>query len=264
MKARYFIAIPLLLAIVSLTQSFSGDTGLKYPTGAPAGHTGSPGDAKNCTICHGGTATNVTGVLTSDVPETGYVAGSTYNFTVTLTGNGRKGFQASPQNVAGTQLGTLIAGSGTLLNGNGKYITHSQASTAATKTWNFQWTAPAPGTGTVTMYIARVISQPNVGLSSLVLNENFSVGIENAVKTNTRIYPNPAGKLIFAEINLNTSGRVIADAYNLNGQKQETLYEGELNAGRQSVRISNNLKPGYYILRLTTPDGTINEKLIIN
>lgn len=264
MKFRYLFAIPFLLILVSITQSFSGDNGLKYPTGAPAGHTGSPGDAKNCTICHGGTASNVTGILTSDVPETGYIAGSTYNFTVTLTGTGRKGFQASPQNQGGTQLGTLIAGSDSQLNGSGKYITHNQASNAASKTWNFQWVAPSPGTGEVTMYIARVINQPNVGLSSLVLNENYSVNVEKMTKSMARIYPNPAGKHIFADISLKNSGRVVADIFNLNGQKQETLTDVELNAGEQSVRLDNNLKPGYYILRLTTPDGIQNQKLIIN
>jgi hypothetical protein len=264
MKNRYFLFLPLMVAIFSLTQSFSGDGGLKYPTGAPAGYTGSPNDGKNCTECHGGTASNVTGILTSDVPPTGYVAGLTYNFTVTLTGNGRKGFEASPQNFSGTQLGTLIAGSGTQLNGNGKYITHTQASTASTKIWNFQWVAPYPGTGSVTMYIARVISEPNVALSSLVLNENFSVNIEQLLNTETKIYPNPAGNLIFADLNLKNSGQVIAEAFNLNGQISEVLFNGELNAGNQSLRLNNQLKPGYYILRISTPDGTMNQKLIVN
>lgn len=264
MKKRYFFFLPLLVAVYSITLAFSGDGGLKYPTGAPAGHTGSPGDGKNCTECHGGTASNVTGILTSDVPPTGYIAGLTYNFTVTLTGNGRKGFQASPQNFAGTQLGTLIAGSGTQLNGNGKYITHTQASTAATKTWNFQWVAPEPGTGSVTMYIARVINQPNVALSSLILNENYSVGIEDHLKYETRIYPNPAGSLIFTDLNLKGGGRVTAEVFNLSGQISEILFDGELNAGKQSLRFNNQLKSGYYIIRISTPDETINQKLIVN
>ena len=42
-------------------------------------------------------------------------------------------------------------------------------------------------TGPVTMNIARVIGQPNVGLSSLTLNENFSDGIGELLKKEARI-----------------------------------------------------------------------------
>lgn len=264
MKTRLLLLLPTLLVIFALTQSFSGDNGLKYPTGAPAGYTGSPGDGQNCTACHGGTASPVTGILTSDVPETGYVAGLTYNFTVTLTGSGRKGFEASPQNFAGTQLGTLIPGIGNQLVGNGKYVTHTQASNSSTATWNFQWVAPEQGTGTVTMYIARVINQPNVGLSSLVLPENFSVGIEHVLKTNAKIYPNPANSYIFADLDIKTGGQVLAEVYNLKGVKAATLYNGDLSAGSQTIRMDENLPTGYYILRITTPDEVLNSKLIIN
>lgn len=264
MKTRTLLFLPLFIAGFAIIQSFSGDSGLKYPTGAPAGHTGSPGDAKNCTVCHGGTASNVTGVLSSDVPSTGYVAGLTYNFTVTISGTGRKGFQASPQNSAGTLLGTLIPGPGLQLNGFGKYITHIQASTASTATWNFQWVAPAPGTGGVTMYLARVLSQPNVGLSSLTLNENFSVGLEEPMKRNVKIYPNPAGNTIFVELTLNKGGRVIAEVYNLSGQKSACLFDGEPGPGKQNLHLDNLPASGYYVLKLTTPDGILNSKLIIN
>ncbi|MFH1121084.1 MAG: choice-of-anchor V domain-containing protein [Bacteroidota bacterium] len=263
MKTRYLLLLPLLVVIFALTQSFSGDGGLKYPTGAPAGHTGSPGDGVNCTACHGGTAGNIAGILTSDVPATGYIAGSTYNFTVTLSGSGRKGFQASPQNAAGTQLGTLIAGGNAQLVGNGKYITHIQGSNSATATWNFQWVAPVAQTGPVTMYIARVMGQPNVGVSSLTVNENFSVGFEDLTKGTFRLYPNPAGKHVFADLNLSKYGRVTAIVYNLNGQQAAVLYDGNLIAGKHSLKIENQLTSGYYLLSINTPDGVLNEKLII-
>ena len=83
-----------------------------YPGGAPAGYTGSPGDAQNCTKsgCHNGTAATVSGWITSNIPPAGYTPATTYNITVTVTGSGNHGFEVSPQNVAGTLLGTLIAG----------------------------------------------------------------------------------------------------------------------------------------------------------
>ncbi|MHC1775062.1 MAG: choice-of-anchor V domain-containing protein [Lentimicrobium sp.] len=264
MKTRYFTFLALMIIIFALSQSFSGGDGLKYPTGAPAGHTGSPGDGKNCTFCHGGTASNTSGILTSDVPPTGYIAGSTYNFTVTLAGSGRKGFQASPQNTAGTQLGTLITGTGTQLNGNGKYITHIQGNNAATATWNFQWVAPASQTGPVTMYIARVMGQPNVALSSLLLNENYSVGLADLRTGDFKIFPNPADRYFMVDLNLSKSGRVVAEAYTLSGQKAEVLFDGELNAGEQNLRFNHQLMTGSYIIHLITPDGVIGKKMIIN
>ncbi|OFY17098.1 MAG: hypothetical protein A2X11_01880 [Bacteroidetes bacterium GWE2_42_24] len=145
-----------------------------YPTGAPAGYTGSPGDGNNCTSCHGGTATTSPGWITSDIPGSGYIPGVTYQITATnsLAGNGKKyGFEVSPQNTSGTLLGTLTAGTGTQLVGNGKYVTHSLA-TLVTNSWTFSWTAPVAGTGNVTFYGAFARGNPGlVTLSTLTVNE---------------------------------------------------------------------------------------------
>lgn len=51
--------LPIILGAVTILV-FSSFVAF-YPTGAPAGYTGSPGDGKNCTDCHGGTAENVSG-----------------------------------------------------------------------------------------------------------------------------------------------------------------------------------------------------------
>jgi hypothetical protein len=144
-----------------------------YPTGAPAGYTGSPGDGQNCTACHGGTATTSTGWITSNIPGTGYVPGQTYQITATnnLTGSGKYGFEVSPQNVAGGLLGTLAAGSGSQLVGSGKYVTHTNAN-ITNNVWTFNWTAPATGTGPVTFYGAFAKGKPGpVTLSTLAVDE---------------------------------------------------------------------------------------------
>lgn len=264
-KFYTLLSIPIAILIFGLTQSFSGDQhGTKSPTGAPAGHTGSPGDGKNCTFCHGGTATPVTGILTSTVPPTGYLAGETYDFTVTLSGTGRKGFQASPQNQAGTLMGTLTAGTGNQLVGSNKYVTHTSASNAATATWNFRWTAPSvPGTGDVTMYIARVIGQPNVGLSSLLLNENYNVGIDEREAGIARIYPNPGSGSLFIDMNIKNQGLLKAEIFALSGQKVNFSFEQQIEEGQSNISLNHNLSPGTYILSLSTPDGKANRKLMV-
>jgi hypothetical protein len=150
---------------------------LLYPSGAPAAKTGSPGDGANCSECHGQTATTTAGLITSNIPAAGYSPGQTYQITATnsLTGSGKLGFEVSPQNPAGTQLGTLVAGSGSKLVGGTKYVTHSNAN-STTNTWTFGWIAPATGTGDVTFYgaFARNYSGPTT-LSTLLVHEALAL-----------------------------------------------------------------------------------------
>ena len=168
-QALFFLAALIGSVLFILTVSSSA---MAYPTGAPAGYTGSPGDGHHCVSCHGGSATTVTGWITSDIPSQGYTAGTVYNITVTVTGTGKKGFEVSPQDATGLQLGILAAGSGNKLVGGTKYVTHSSAgSSSATKVWNFTWTAPVAGTGPVTFYGAMVVAKPNIKLCTLVANE---------------------------------------------------------------------------------------------
>ncbi|HOI87453.1 MAG TPA: T9SS type A sorting domain-containing protein [Lentimicrobium sp.] len=265
-KIIIILSILPVLLLPLITSSYSGgDHNSRTPSGAPAGHTGSPGDGKNCTVCHGGTATPVSGILSSDVPATGYIAGETYNFTVTLTGTGRKGFQASPQNVEGTLLGSLTAGTGSQLVGfNNKYITHSAAQNTATASWTYQWTAPAiPGTGDVTMYIAGVISQPNVRLSSLLLKENYSIGISDTPDFITGIYPNPGRDVLFIEINLPGNNVVKADIFTLSGQHTGITATENPGYGTNTIKINHSLQSGTYVLRLNTGAGDTFRKLMI-
>jgi len=168
-QGLFFLAALIGSLLIKLTVSTSVSA---YPTGAPAGYTGSPGDGQHCVSCHGGSATAVTNWITSDIPSQGYTAGTVYNITVTVTGTGKKGFEVSPQDATGVQLGTLAAGTGNHLVGGTKYVTHTSAgSSSANKIWNFTWTAPVPGTGTVTFYGAMVVAKPNIKLCTLVANE---------------------------------------------------------------------------------------------
>jgi len=263
MKKHYFAILAIAIAAAAALYAFSGDNGYKYPSGAPAGYTGSPGDGQSCTACHGGTASTISGILTSDVPPTGYIAGNTYTFTVTLTGSGKKGFEASPQSPAGALLGTLIAGSGNHLTGSGKYVTQSQSNSASTATWNFQWVAPAPGTGTVTMYIARAQNISNARVSTLVLNENYGVGNDEKPAINCAIYPNPSSGIIFTDFSLPKPETIKIHAYKLNGQLAANLYEGFLDAGEHHLELPDVLKPGAYLLTLRSENLQISKKFVV-
>lgn len=133
-----------------------------HAAGAPAGVTGSPGDGATCAKvgCHTGAAvTPASGWITTNIPAAGYTPGSIYTITATATraGHTEFGFEVSPQNSAGTFLGTLTnTSTETKLVGTGNnYVTQTSTGTTGTTgfhTWTFDWTAPSAGTGNVTFY----------------------------------------------------------------------------------------------------------------
>ncbi len=176
MKILRLLLVLSVLAIVMV--SF-----MPYPSGAPSPYyyTGSPGDGHNCSQCHG-TASTVSGWITSNIPASGYVPGTAYLITATntISGSGRYGFEVSPQNATGTLLGTLAAGTNSKLVGSNKWVTHSSASNSISS-WTFTWTAPVAGTGDVTFYGSFARSTGSVvKLSTLLVSEQTGGSLPGA------------------------------------------------------------------------------------
>ena len=128
---RKITTLVFVCIIAAITLTLFSNPANSNPEGAPAGNTGSPADGTTCSKsgCHNGTPVTQAGIITSNVPTSGYLPGNTYNITVSLSGSGKKGFQVSPQEVNGNVLGSLIAGAGSKIVGT-KYITHSAEKTA--------------------------------------------------------------------------------------------------------------------------------------
>ena len=171
MKKKLISTLSIFTIIVMMMFSLRTQSS---PDGAPSGVANDPSSGSaNCTNCHSGTATiPATSVanITTNIPSAGYTPGTTYTVTATVNyaGRTRFGFEVSPQNASGTKLGTLInTGNQTKLVGSGKYVTQTQAgnSGTGTKSWTFNWTAPAAGTGTVTFYGALMAANNNGGTS---------------------------------------------------------------------------------------------------
>jgi len=237
---------------VILTSSFSND--FKSPSGSPGKKTGSPLDASNCTSCHGGTATTVTGIITTNIPEAGYTAGQTYAITVTLNGaSEKKGFELTAEN-ATSKIGTFAAGTGTKLTNANSAVTHSAAITTAIATWTFNWTAPASGSGIVTFYAACVIAKANTKLTSIQVSE-AAASISETQKTEISIYPNPAiDKLYLSENNLiNASVQI----YSLEGK---IIVSQEINNNEIDV---NQLEKGIYIIKILDNNNFISTKIFV-
>ncbi len=154
MKNYFYYFIGIAGMFILLTSE------VEYHTGSPGGKTGSPGDGgATCTDCHGGTATFMEGWITSDIPADGYMPGETYTITATGTHNGvvRFGFEMTSEDASAIKVGTIMNTNPTetqLVNGN-KSITHTSNGiipSGNSKTWSFDWVAPAEGTGEVTFY----------------------------------------------------------------------------------------------------------------
>jgi hypothetical protein len=173
----------IVLLAIGMLAGISGLVG--YSNGAPAGRTGSPGDGSSCASsgCHSQTPATASGLISTNIPATGYVPGTTYTITASISHATRNefGFQVSPQNATGSILGTLIVTNSTQtkLVGSGGYITHKSAGTAGSgnaKSWSFNWTAPSAGTGAVTFYGAFNSSNNNNGSSGdLITLSNTTV-----------------------------------------------------------------------------------------
>jgi len=244
-------------------------------TGAPSARTGSPGDGMNCSGCHTGSAVNtIPGVISSDIPASGYIPGTTYTITATIsaTGINKFGFEISPQSATGVKKGTMVitGGTTTQLITSGKYITHKTAGTAGTgtKTWSFNWIAPAAGSGSLTFYGAFVLANGNnansgdqVRLSTLSVSENTATtGLEELALSadDMNVYPNPARD--FVTINVLSAGKADVRIFDLAGREVRTITDYNLSSS-QGISVSD-LPQGMYVMRISNERGEVLKKIV--
>lgn len=258
-KTNYFLIPAVAMIFVMLMASFSGGDN-DSSGGSPGGYTNSPADGKNCSHCMGGTATAVDGWLTSNVPATGYVPGQTYTIQVVAAGSGRKGFQVSPQTLAGNLVGTLTPGTGNKLV-DAKYITHSSA-VSTDATWLFQWQAPSAGAGDVTFYASRAIGKLNTSFTTLTIQQS-TVGINEPAVADFRVFPNPAGNSTMMTLMLGKASVVSVELLNLQGAKVATLLDSYLSAGTHSLPLNFEAPAGIYILKMSAGGSVRTVKLTI-
>lgn len=228
--------------------------------GAPAGYSGDPaGGNKDCTNCHSGSDAQVqSNWITSNIPGTGYVPGTTYTITSTASGEGisKFGFQISPQNSGGTVLGTLVnTNSGTKLVSGSDYLTHTSSGNTGTdsKTWTFEWTAPAEGSGEVVFYGAFNLADNNgsssgdeIILSTLSINESESSGVgSNETSKRFMVYPNPARD----HINIESALMLDASQFSIFDLSGKLVLSGSLLGSTTTISVES-LRAGIYHVRL--------------
>lgn len=261
MKNPHTIIITVSTFLIVILCSFGGGNG-RWDDGAPEGYTGSPADGRDCTYCHGGSASSVDGWITSDIPLEGYTAENTYTITVTLIGSGKKGFEVSPQNSQGAYVGNLTAGTQSHIVGT-NYITHSNTISSNPGIWSFEWTAPPAGSGDFTFYGAFAITDNNTRLSTLEVLEN-NVGIEELASNVFTVYPNPVEDILNIRFSRSLKNLEI-ELISCSGQVIK-LYEeskGIHANGNIQINIPGTTKSGLYILMVKNNKNIFTKKLCV-
>ena len=254
-----FITILTLVGVLSIAGLNS------EPLGAPNTASGGPAEGgATCSGCHGGTTTTVTDRMTTNIPTEGYTPGTTYNVTVSFSGNGRKGFMFSAQNAGGSFKGTPISGTGSQVVFT-NYITHSAAINSTAATWTFQWIAPAAGTGDVNLYGAFAVTKANTTKQVITVKEKVNTGInEIAKEIALSSYVNNNEKSLNVAFNLKQQAHVKLTLVNYNGQVCEELHSGNLTSGAQQYSASTqHLKAGVYFIKVQVGNQSYFQKVLI-
>jgi len=278
---KKIVTISLTLVVGGLLYFTGINNSKAHDTGAPAGYTGSPSDGKTCdvTSCHNSNPLQSPQPwISSNVPVAGYSPDTVYTITAKAVkiGYSSFGFEISPQNASGTELGTLINTSTTTQIISTKYITHTVYGYRGTDSvvWTFQWRAPARGTGSVTFYGAFNCGNGNANATgtyvypaTLVVAENMLAGINTmeSESTSFSIFPNPAKEQVTITYNLKKTTNVEINMYGLDGRKICNLLNNVVGEGNytQGLSLPSEITPGIYFIQLITNGQSTVQKIVV-
>lgn len=267
MKINYSLSL-LILIPASITLFFAGTL---FHSGSPGGKSGSPGDnGVTCTQCHTGTATPMEAMISTDIPELGYIVGVTYGITLDAehSGAGRFGFELTAEDESGNKVGQFIIssdGETQLTNGNNA-ITHTSSGITPDgdmKSWTFQWTAPGTDVGVITFYSAVNAANNNGGTSgdaiytSTLSVDESSVGINDGIKEAFfTLSPNPSQGQINISHEYSSAQVVVID---LSGKIVFQLNDYDSN---NRIDLSQ-LDKGVYLVQLRSENHIKTQKLVL-
>ena len=253
-------------------------------TGGPAGRCNDPANGRQTCAsfgCHPTLVTASWGDITSNVPGTGYVPGNTYTIiaTVTRANHSKFGFEVSPQKLSGVAGGTLAAVNGevqikdSLAN---HYATQTSTGLTGTgsRSWTFNWVAPAAGTGMVRFFGAFNVTNNNNNrsldtcvLDSLDVSENTTSALAEIVKDDNifSVYPNPVADNLTVHCVVQEHNYVQVALYDIQNRISDVLYSGEVHPGifENTFEIKRKYLPGIYLLKTTMGDKAWVKKVVV-
>ena len=244
-----------------------------YAAHSPGGKTGSPADGSSCTQCHAGSPQTISNWITTNIPSSGYVPGKTYTITLTGTHTGvsRFGFELTAEDSKNNKVGTFTITNSTetgLTNGShavthtGNGLTPSNNS----KTWSFEWTAPAAGTGDVKFYAALNAANGDqsaggdvIYLTNTQVVEDVNASIKDAeAESLLSMYPIP----VIDVLNINYSAINDYQLKIMDIAGKEFIIR-HFRAGQTNTQIDmSEFEPGVYFVQITEGNRQIVKRIV--
>ena len=251
--------------------------------GAPDGRTSAGGELTCQNGCHNTFALNSgpgETSISSNIPETGYISGETYQITLKITQSDRMrfGFGALPfSTMANDGIGmvTITDATRTKVNnaGNKQYITHTsdgidQAADSAL--WTFDWTAPDIGAGDVSFYAAMIAANNGDGnKEDYVYTDTLTVpeSLTNAIGQLTnlahvKVYPSHVTNMAIVDLAVEQTIDFGLQVLDQNGRQVYHLTR-YLSPGSQKLQINtSSWASGVYYVHIRSNRSQGVEKII--
>lgn len=277
MKKLYVLASSVL--VFSAVLIFAPDA-KSNQSGAASNYSGVNSSLGTCARsgCHSGGINTGPGSIsiTGDIPVLGYVGGQTYQVTVTVTSGGSNG-NAFGFAVSSAKTGTSTI-SGTFNNtdnsaqprSGGQYATHTLAGTnnggnTASKSYVLSWTAPAAGTGPITIYAAGNsangngnTSGDNIYRTSLDITEDVTtVSLDESMVAFVSVFPNPASGQVVID-------HTLASDWNLKvvSLSGKVMHAQQVTGGKYILDVTS-YPAGMYLLQIEAAGKTSVKKIVV-
>lgn len=281
----HFRTLGTISVIVSAVIGFSfvlSDNGI-------AGRVGSPGETTcNTSGCHTGNPLNASGgSVIIDAPGLAngqYFPGATYPINVTVSRSGAAifGFGFEALRSTGANAGTLAITNSSqtqlknavILGNTRTNVVHqlnAGVSSTGSKTFSFNWTAPASGTGNVTLYAAGNATNGNGSTSgdfiystSLPLTESLTSINEPLVSDfQVNLFPNPVVDQLNLTFESVKQGEMKIKLITLDGK---TVGSERVNIAAnttKTVSIPAPGKSGIYLVEMTLEGNTLVKRVVV-
>jgi hypothetical protein len=279
-KITSFCALATILGIIVSTTAFTNNNGKE-------GKTGSPGE-NACNQCHNTNAINSGGgsvvISIPGLSNGAYMPGQTYtvNVTVKKTGSAKFGFGFEALLPSGANAGVISTTNSTnaksltaTVSGNARTnAVHKQPNHFGTDSmvFSFDWTAPAAGTGNITMYAAgNATNSSNTSSGDFIYTTNVTIGEANTTQIQqmlqgkyVNLFPNPCADFLTISVPDNvSSSTTVVQLFDLNGRKVfDKLISGKSNVIDIRNEI-NGFDNGLYLLQLQNGAWQHTERLIL-
>jgi 1,4-alpha-glucan branching enzyme len=112
--------------------------------------------------------------------------------------------------------------------------------------------------GEFRIYTTKKLTRPETGLGT-------PESLPASGQLNLKIFPNPATDSFTLELELKKTTLVTVELSDVSGRRLTSLFQGEVNSGRQqlSVNIPESIRPGIYFVKTSSDTGTAVAKIII-